>query len=144
VADGLKLYFSLWVNELALRQGLAPDHEAERFLEGYAAGTGGGDGWGRKLARHARGELTYAELLDGAHDRGERAEAFFYEGLRRWRTGDRAAGKKLLAQVVETNLMGFFEYDMAQAYLAWDDLPTHARVPMSGGVASRATRDEHR
>lgn len=140
VADGLKLYFSLWIDELALRQGLPPDHEAVRFLKEYAAGGDGAksDGWGRKLARHARGELSYAELLDGAKGQGERAEAFFYEGVRRWRAGDRTAAKKLLAQVVDTNLMGFFEYDMAQAYLAWDDLPAHARAPMPGGVAHRA------
>lgn len=146
VADGLKLYFSLWIDELALRQGLPPDHDAVRFLQEYAAGGDGarGDGWGRKLARHARGELSYAELLDGAEGQGERAEAFFYEGVRRWRAGDRTAGKKLLSQVVETNLMGFFEYDMAQAYLAWDDLPTHARPPMPGGMAHRAALDESR
>lgn len=139
VADGLKLYFSLWVNELALRQGLPPDHEATRFLDAYAARADDDTGaaWGRKLARHARGELSYDALLDGARDQGERAEAFFYEGLRRWRAGDRAAGKKLLGQVVKTELMGFFEYDMAQAYLAWDDVPTEARAPMQGGVARR-------
>lgn len=144
VADGLKLYFSLWVNELALRQGLPADHDAARFLHDYAAGRDAkGDGWGRKLARHAQGELSYDDLLDGARDQGERAEAFFYEGVRRWRAGNRAEGKKLLTRVVETNLMGFFEYDMAQAYLAWDDLPTHARAPMPGGVAHRAALDGH-
>ena len=48
---------TLWIDELALRQGLPPDHDAVRFLEGYAAGDGAGrDGWGRKLARHARVE----------------------------------------------------------------------------------------
>lgn len=146
VADGLKLYFSLWIDELARRQGLPPDHDAVRFLQEYAAGGDGarGDGWGRRLARHARGELSYAELLDGAEGQGERAEAFFYEGVRRWRAGDRTAAKKLLAQVVESNLMGFFEYDMAQAYLAWDDLPTHARPPMPGGTTHRAALDETR
>jgi tetratricopeptide (TPR) repeat protein len=136
VADSLKLYFSLWVNELALRQGLPPDHDAVSFLRAYA-----GDGWGERLARHASGELAYDELLEGARNDGERAEAFFYEGLRRWRAGDPAAGKKLLAQVVKTDLMGFFEYDMAQAYLAWDDLPTRARAPMPGGVAHRSSTD---
>lgn len=135
VADSLKLYFSLWLNELALRQGLPADHDAVAFMRGYS-----GDGWGRKLALHARGELSYTKLLDGARDRGERAEAFFYEGLRRWRAGDRVAAKKLLEQVVGSGLMGFFEYDMAQVYLAWDELPARARAPMSGGVA-RSTAD---
>lgn len=136
IADSLKLYFSLWLNELALRQGLPADHDAVRFMSAYA-----GDGWGRKLAQHARGELSYGKLLDGAHDEGERAEAFFYEGLHRWRAGNETEGKKLLEQVVQTNLMGFFEYDMAQAYLAWGELPTRARSPMPGGVARRASLD---
>lgn len=140
LTDGLKLYFSLWVDELAQRQGLPPDHEAARFLEAYAARSGD-DGWGRKLARHARGDLSYQALLDGASDQGERAEAFFYEGLRRWRSGDRDAGKKLLSQVVASNLMGFFEYDMAQAYLEWDDVPTRARPPLRGAVARSTASD---
>jgi tetratricopeptide (TPR) repeat protein len=137
LADSLKLYFSLWLNELALRQGLPADHDAVSYMAAYA-----GDGWGRKLAKHARGELSYGKLLDGARDEGERAEAFFYEGLHRWRAGKEIEGKKLLEQVVQTDLMGFFEYDMAQSYLAWDDLPTHARPPMPGGVAHRASLEQ--
>ncbi|MCX4242342.1 tetratricopeptide repeat protein [Paraliomyxa miuraensis] len=142
VADSLKLYFSLWVNELALRQGLPADRDAVEFMRDYSSRDGRrgqSDGWGRKLAQHARGELSYDQLLDGASDEGERAEAFFYEGLRRWRSGDPAAGRKLLRQVVASELMGFFEYDMAQAYLEWDDLPTRARAPMAGGVARHAS-----
>lgn len=133
VADSLKLYFSLWLNELALRQGLPPDHDAVEFMRSYS-----GDGWGRKLALHARGELSFGKLLDGARDDGERAEARFYEGLRRWRSGDATEGKKLLEQVVSSELMGFFEYDMAQSYLEWGEPPTQARAPMGGSVARHA------
>lgn len=134
VADDLKLYFSLWVNDLALRQGLTPDPAATAFLADYHGGS-----WGQRLAEHARGELSYDALLGGASDEGERAEAFFYEGIRRWRAGDPAAGRTLLEQVVATQLMGFFEYDMAQAYLEWDEVPVTARSPMPGGVAHRST-----
>ncbi len=133
LADSLKLYFSLWINDLALRQGQPLDAAAQELLDGYR-----GDRWGRALAEHARGDLDYEMLLRGAADDGERAEASFYEGLRRWRTGDAAAGKALLEQVVSSNLMGFFEYDMAQAYLAWDELPKTARTPMRGGMAQRS------
>ncbi|MCA9651068.1 MAG: hypothetical protein KC501_14225, partial [Myxococcales bacterium] len=133
LADGLKLYFCLWLSELAHRQGFPVDAEAEGFLGDFA-----GDGWGRKLAQHARGELDYDDLLAAAHTDGERAEAFFYEGLRRWGSGDPGSGKQLMRKVVDSELMGFFEYDMAQAYLAWDDLPRKARPPTMGAVARHA------
>lgn len=134
VAEDLKLYFSLWLNDLALRQGMSPDPAATRVLAQYQGGH-----WGQKLAKHARGQLSYDKLLHGATDEGERAEAFFYEGLRRWRSGDPTAGRKLLEQVVATQLMGFFEYDMAQAYLEWDEVPMTARSPAQGGVARRSS-----
>ncbi len=132
VTDDLELYFALWLNDLALRQGLSPDATAQQVISGYE-----GARWGKKLAQHARGELNYDDLLQGASDEGERAEAFFYEGLRRWRSGDATAGRTLLEQVVATELMGFFEYDMARAYLEWDDVPKTARSPTIGGVARR-------
>ncbi|MEX1361700.1 MAG: hypothetical protein AB1Z98_01130 [Nannocystaceae bacterium] len=134
IPDSLKVYFCLWLSDLAQRQGLSPDAEADGFLHDYA-----GDGWGRTLARHARGELRYEAMLSAASSDGERAEAFFYEGLRRWRDGDAIEAKALLRKVVDSELMGFFEYDMAQAYLGWDALPLEARPPMTGmgGVAQR-------
>src|SRR5690606_22733315 len=105
--DTLKLYFSLWVYDLSIRQG-QEDPEAAAFLASYDA-----EAWPKKLALHARGQLPFEELLKGATDPGERAEAYFYEGLRRWRTGDSQEGKELLRKVLATKMMGFFEYDMA-------------------------------
>ncbi|MEM7158253.1 MAG: hypothetical protein AAF799_35765 [Myxococcota bacterium] len=130
VPRDLKLYFSLWLNDLALRQGRTPDTVAAAFLHDYE-----GKGWGSMLARHARGEVDYPALLDGAGDAGQRAEAFFYEGLRRWRAGDPEGAKDLLQKVLDSGLMGFFEYDMAQTYLGWGELPADARSPGMGGVA---------
>lgn len=139
IADGLKLYFCLWLGDLALRQGLAPDAEVTAFLEQYS-GDDSGDEWGRRLARHARGDLSYGALLKAASSDGQRTEAFFYEGLRRWRDGDVGSAKELLRKVVDSELMGFFEYDMAQAYLSWEDVPVKARPPTMGGVARRDAR----
>lgn len=130
LAASLKLYFSLWMNELALSQGLSPDPEATTFLAGYD-----GDAWGRKLAEHARGKLDFDSLLEGAANKGERAEAFFYEGVRAWRKGDSSGGKELLRRVVKTEMMGFFEYDMAQRYLDKGKLPTSAAPPLPSGLA---------
>ena len=31
-------------------------------------------------------------------------------------------------------MMGFFEYDMAQAYLDWNELPKVARAPLGARV----------
>ncbi|HET6581807.1 MAG TPA: hypothetical protein VFG69_00145, partial [Nannocystaceae bacterium] len=127
----LKLYFALWISELADRQGHPPDADAEAFIKSYHA-----DAWGQALAKHARGQLEYTKLLAVAGDRGEKAEAHFYEALRRWHSGDHAGSKELLRKVISTGMMGFFEYDMAQAYLGWNDLPKTERPPLS----ARASR----
>ena len=37
----------------------------------------------------------------------------------------------MLQQVLDTDMMGFFEYDMALAYLAWGDVPRAARPALS-------------
>jgi tetratricopeptide (TPR) repeat protein len=120
----LKLYFSLWLHELALRQGLPQDPAVLEFIAGYDK-----DNWQGKLARHAQGKLSYDDLLRGASDSGEQAEAYFYEALRRWRVGDPGDAKLLMRKVLGTGRMAFFEYDMAQNYLEWNDLPARARPP---------------
>ncbi len=128
LSPSLKLYFSLWVAELARRQGQPVEAEAEAFVADFV-----GQGWPQRLAQHARGELGFDALMGAAKDRGQRAEALFYEGLRRWDAGEGTAAKVLLRRVIETGMMGFFEYDMAQAYLDWDDLPKVARAPLTAG-----------
>lgn len=110
--DTLKLYFSLWMNDLSLRQGRDGEPAAVDFIRAYKV-----EPWPRKLALHAQGKLGYDELLAAARDRGERAEAHFYEGLRRWRAGDASAGAELLRKVIDSDMMGFFEYEMARYYL---------------------------
>jgi tetratricopeptide (TPR) repeat protein len=121
----LKLYFVLWMKDLAARQNQPSDPEMDAFLRDYR-----GRGWDFQLARHARGETSFDDLLARAGDRGERAEAYFYEGLRQYRSGDPSKGKRLLEQVLDTQMMGFFEYDMAQTYLDWGEIPSRARPPM--------------
>lgn len=124
LAPNLKLYFSLWLHEMALRRGVKPDSEVREFLNNYDK-----PGWGLSLAQHARGKLSYEDLVKRASSSGERAEAAFYEGLRRWRKGDSKAARGLMKRVLDSEMMSFFEYDMAQAYLRWDDVPKVARRP---------------
>lgn len=123
IRDSLKLYFCLWLHELALRQGKAQDPGVLDFIAAYK-----GEKWPQQLAAHALGKLSYEDLLRGAADSGEQAEAHFYEALRRWRS-DPSVGKDLMRKVVGTQRMAFFEYEMAQRYLEWNDLPASARAP---------------
>ncbi len=123
VRASLKLYFCLWLHELALRQNRPQDPAVLAYLQGFD-----GDSWQSKLARHAQGKLSYEDLLRGATDSGEQAEAYFYEALRRWKRDPNDA-KLLLRKVLDTHRMAFFEYDMAQNYLEWNELPAAARAP---------------
>lgn len=61
--------------------------------------------------------MTFAQLVERADSRGKRAEAYFYEAMSRYAAGDRARAETLLAEVVATQMLGFFEYDMATYYL---------------------------
>lgn len=126
LAPSLKLYFSLWIAELARRQGHPVESDAEAFVRGFESKS-----WAGRLAAHARGELAFDALVAAATDRGERAEACFYEALAVWNRGDTDGAKALLRKVIDTGMMGFFEYDMAQAYLAWNGLPKVARAPLT-------------
>lgn len=123
IRESLKLYFCLWLHELALRQGRPQDQGVLDFIAAYK-----GEKWPQQLAMHAQGKLSYEDLLRGASDSGEQAEAHFYEALKRWRT-DPTVGKDLMRKVLGTQRMAFFEYEMAQSYLEWNDLPASARAP---------------
>ena len=132
LSDNLKLYFSLWMHELALRQGHDAPADAMDFLAGFR-----GSDWGRALSRHARGDLDFQGLLDAADNKGETAEAYFYEGLRRWHRGNAKGGAELMGKVVATQMMGFFEFDMAQRYLRWGAPPTTARLPLPARLSRK-------
>ena len=122
----LGVYYSLWILDLAQRLGQPVPALAQDYLANYAANEAA-EPWQRKLARHALGELSYAKLSEAASDPRQRAEANFYEGLARWRDGSHAAGLELMTKVLEQQMMGDFEYQMAQSYLSWNELPKTPR-----------------
>lgn len=125
----LGVYYSLWVGDLAARQGLAVPKLASDHLRAYAADDDA-PAWQRKLARFGLGELAYDKLLAAADTPRERAEAHFYEGLQRWRNGSHAAGLELMREVLAQNMMGDFEYQMAQSYVRWNELPKTAKAAL--------------
>ena len=127
----LLVYFTMWVVDLADRSGRPHPTEATDYLRSYAA-DGKGDAWLRKLARFSLGELGDGELASAAGDARQRSEAFFYEGLRRWRAGSKTDGLELMSKVLEQQMLGDFEYEMAQNYLRWKELPKTARAALTG------------
>lgn len=128
VDDELAVYFSLWLVDLAERHGKPGPEQAASKLRALATDTSVRDPWSIKLARHGLGELEFDALIGAATTARERSEAYFYEGLRRWRSGSQKAGLELMRKVLSADMMGDFEYEMAQSYLIWQELPKTARA----------------
>ena len=128
VDDDLIVYFSLWLVDLAARQGKPAPELAAARLQALANEGRDRDPWSLKLAKHGIGELEFDSLIGAATSARERSEAYFYEGLRRWRSGQREAGLELMRKVLAAAMMGDFEYEMAQNYLIWNELPKTARA----------------
>jgi hypothetical protein len=112
ISEYLKVYCSLWVLDLDRRSGEAQDPLAQSFLAGVH-----GAKWYAELARWATGHETEAELLARADTPAKKAEASFYRALRRFEDGHADEGRALLKAVIDTQMMAFFEYDMASYYL---------------------------
>jgi lipoprotein NlpI len=112
-----KAYFALWVKAIAGRARASTSPEVERLLKRLAQS----DAWWGHLAQFGLGSIDYARLSALATNRGERAEADFYEAVRRAATGDLEGARTLLKAVIESNMVGFYEYQMAQELLLLDD-----------------------
>jgi tetratricopeptide (TPR) repeat protein len=108
ISEYLKSYCSFWVIGLARRAGLEPDPLAMSHL-----GSVHSDTWYRQLALFHLGKVSYEELLRKAKTRGDRAELYFYQADRLLARGRLAQARKLWKKVLETNMMAFYEFDMA-------------------------------
>lgn len=104
-----KIYYSMWIVGLQRRLDTTPDQAAVQFLESVE-----GDDWIEQLGRYYAGDLTYDQLLTSAQTQGQRAEAFYYEAILRLAGGDLDRGRELLQQVIDTNMMGYYEYEFAR------------------------------
>ena len=108
-----KVYFALWVKMISERAGAPLEQDVEAILGEMSSAR---SWWGR-LARFGSGRLPYGELLDEASSVGERAEAHFYEGARLLASGDQQGAERLFRRVLESRMVNFYEYGMAQALL---------------------------
>ncbi len=112
LAPEWKVYFALWVKAIAARASGDAEGEIDVVLRENASV----NGWSGQLARFGAGDLAYEELLEAADGTGESAEAHFYEGVRQLES-DPGAAKALFERVLQTEMVSFYEYAMAQALL---------------------------
>jgi tetratricopeptide (TPR) repeat protein len=108
-----RVYLGLWAQGVAARARTPAAAELDRLFEDLARA----DGWAGRLAAFGHGDLSYEALVAAASDRGEQAEAHFYEGLRRLEASDRAGATARFRDVLGTGMVAFFEYAMAQELL---------------------------
>ena len=122
VSEYVKVYASLWMLDLTRRSANAPDAGAVAYLRAIAGRKvllrpPRAAAWYTELARYATGQLDYPALLARADTAGKRAEAYFYEAMRRLSNGKSDEAHDLWSKVTETNMMSFFEFEMALRYL---------------------------
>ncbi len=122
VSEYVKIYTSLWVLDLTRRTNHAPDAKAESYLRSLDQRHGElrphrGAAWSRMLGRYGVGLVSYDQLLAAASTPGKRAEAYFYESMRRLGDGKADDAHQLWQKVVETKMFSFFEFEMASRYL---------------------------
>lgn len=113
-----KIYYSLWVEGLSRRTGKGSVDLARGYLE-----SSNGDSWQDALAQYFCGKITLSQLRERAKNTGQQVEVSYYGAIIALAEGKNADAKKMLDKVIQSNLLGFFEYKMAQAILK-DELST--------------------
>lgn len=107
-----KIYYSLWVEGLAKRLGKDSIPLAVGYLKHSK-----GDSWQDKLAQFFSGTIPLEKLRKAARNVGQNVEADYYSSVLDISNGriDDAVAK--LNQVLNSKLLGFFEFKMARAIL---------------------------
>jgi len=108
-----KVYFALWVQAIAARAAEEPERDVRLLLEELARGSD----WSNRLAAFGDRSLEYPALREHASNRGQQVEADFYEGARRLGAGDADGARQLFERVIESGMVSFYEYAMAQDLL---------------------------
>jgi tetratricopeptide (TPR) repeat protein len=112
IGEYSKVYMSLWVIGEARRSGRREDPLALSYLSERK-----GPLWYDELARFASGHTGEARLSARATTRGRRAEMLFYTAMLGASRQDPVAMRALLRDVVASDMVMFFEYDMAKHWL---------------------------
>lgn len=112
-----KVYFAWWVRVIAARQHAPLPDDIGKLL----ARMGRSDAWWGHLAQFGANAIDHAKLRSLAKGRGEQTEADFYEGARLLGTGDLAGARAMFKRVIDSRMVGFYEYQMSQELLLLDD-----------------------
>jgi tetratricopeptide (TPR) repeat protein len=108
VSEYLKSYCSFWIVGLARRAGLPPDPLAMSHLSRLK-----GTAWYTELAKLISGSVSYQTLLKRAKGPSNLAELYFYQADLLLARGKTDEAKELWKKVIATNMMAFYEFDMA-------------------------------
>ncbi|MDB4975383.1 MAG: domain protein putative component of TonB system [Myxococcaceae bacterium] len=112
-----RAYFSLWVQTIAGRTHTPVPAEVTRLLARLARS----DTWWGRLAQFGAGTIDHQKLSSFAKTRGEQVEADFYEGARRLDKGELAEARAMFQRVLDSRMVSFFEFQMAQELMLLDD-----------------------
>jgi tetratricopeptide (TPR) repeat protein len=126
-----RTYFALWVQLVAARTRTPVPPEVNRLLTRLARS----DTWWGRLAQFGTGAIDHNQLTGFAKSKGERVEADFYEGARRLAKGEVVEARALFERVVASQMVSFFEFQMAQELLMLDDAKL-SQVPAPGPAAA--------
>jgi tetratricopeptide (TPR) repeat protein len=138
VSEYVKIYTSLWVLDLTRRTNKTPDPKAEAYLRSLDERHGElrphrGAAWSRLLGRYAVGKISYDQALAAADTTGKRAEIYFYEAMHRLEDGKSDDAHQLWQKVLDTQMLSFFEFEMASRYLR-TGAPTSPVLGTSSGA----------
>jgi lipoprotein NlpI len=112
IAEMWKIYYSLWIEGLSRRKGKGSVDLAKGYLE-----SSNGESWQDSLAKYFCGKITLDQLRKLAKNNGQNVEVDYYGAVLAIADGKNAEAKQMLAKVIDSNLLGFFEYRMARALL---------------------------
>lgn len=113
IDDDRKIYMALWILTEDHRSGEDPDPAAVEFLAARR-----GPGWADALARVAAGKQDLDSLEAAARSPSQRAELAFYTATLALGGPSPAQVKKLLEQVVDSDLILGFEREAARRDLS--------------------------
>jgi tetratricopeptide (TPR) repeat protein len=108
-----RVYFALWVQTIAGRASEPLSADVVRSLRDQAEEPG----WHGRLSAFAAGTLPFEELVAAAENKGQLCEAHFYAGTRDLARGDVEAANTQFREALETGMVSYFEYMMAQELL---------------------------
>ena len=110
IGDYFKVYMALWILAEGRRVGRPDDDQARAYLDSR-----NGTLWYDDVARLATARVTPAELSQRAHTRARQTELTYYTAVLQPPSPDEA--RRLLEDVIASDLVLFFEYDMAKQQL---------------------------